>query len=284
MITRVGRGPLVRTRDSLFLITLHAIPAAAIIRGTSSSDWIACVMSYVVIAMSTGVGLHRYFAHRAFRTSRVFQCFLAVLACTSFVDPIGFAGKHRLHHRHADRDADVHSPRQGFWYCWLGSLIDDGYSDREILSMASDWRRFPELMWLHHWFWIPAVALGGVTWWIGGFSMFAMCFCLSRVLLLHLISTVNFFCHFAGTRRFATADASTNNMVVALLTFGEGWHNNHHRHPRSARAGLRWWEIDPVWYVIKLLAWIGLVWNVREAPAPRLAAKDHHHVLWLGSS
>jgi stearoyl-CoA desaturase (delta-9 desaturase) len=262
------RSPLQRWRDALFILTLHAIPAAAVMLGTTRSDWIACAAFYVVAAMGTGIGLHRYFAHRAFRTSRAIQLVLALLACTAFAEPLGFAGKHRLHHRHADTAADVHSPRQGFWFCWLGSLVDEGYTERELLGMAPDLVRFPELVWLHRWFWAPGVALGAATWLVGGFSMFAIGFCLSRVLLLHLVSTVNYFCHSTGTRRFDTRDASTNNLVVALLTFGEGWHNNHHRYPWAARAGFRWWEIDPVWYAIKLLAWLRLVWDVRDAPAP----------------
>jgi stearoyl-CoA desaturase (delta-9 desaturase) len=264
----VVRDPLRRCRDTLFIVALHVIPVAAVMGGTTRGDWIACAVYYVVAAMGTGIGLHRYFAHRAFRTSRAFQFVLAVLACTAFAEPLGFAGKHRLHHRHADTAADVHSPRQGFWFCWLGSLVDEGYTERELLRMTRDFVRFPELVWLRRWFWVPGLALGAATWAGGGFSTFAIGFCLSRVLLLHLVSTVNYFCHSTGTRRYDTRDASTNNALVALLTFGEGWHNNHHRYPWAARAGFRWWELDLVWYVIKVLAWMGLVWNVRDAPAP----------------
>jgi stearoyl-CoA desaturase (delta-9 desaturase) len=110
------------------------------------------------------------------------------------------------------------------------------------------------------------VALGALTWWLGGFSLFAIGFVLSRCLLLNLVSTVNYFGHRAGTRRYATRDASTNHALVALLTFGEGWHNNHHHYPAAARAGFYWWELDPVYYTIRLLAWLGIVWELREVP------------------
>jgi stearoyl-CoA desaturase (Delta-9 desaturase) len=261
-----ARPALLRARDTAFIVALHAVPAVAVVLGTTVRDWVACAVFYVVAAMGTGVGLHRYFAHHAFRTSRTFQFVLAVLAGTAFAEPISFAGKHRLHHRHADTDGDVHSPRQGFWFCWFGSLVDEGYRSDEVLEMARDLARYPELVWLRRWFFMPGVAVGAATWWLGGFSTFAIGFVLSRALLLNLVSTVNFFCHLNGTRRYATGDASTNHALVSLLTFGEGWHNNHHHYPGAARAGFRWWELDPVYYVIRALAWLGLVWDVREVP------------------
>jgi len=262
----VSRPPWLRGRDWLFIASLHAIPIVAIARGTTARDWVTCAVFYVVAAMGTGIGLHRYFAHRAFRTSRAFQLMLGVLACTSFAEPIGFAGKHRLHHRHSDTPSDVHSPRQGWWYCWYASLVDDGRTEREIVDAARDLARYPELRWLRAWFMLPGVALGALTWWLGGFSLFAIGFVLSRCLLLNLVSTVNYFGHLVGQRRYATRDASTNSAVVALLTFGEGWHNNHHYYPASARAGFYWWEVDPVYYAIRLLAWLGIVWDLREVP------------------
>jgi stearoyl-CoA desaturase (delta-9 desaturase) len=224
------------------------------------------VAFYFVGCLGTGVGLHRYFAHHAFHTSRAFQLVLATLACTAFADPIGFAGKHRLHHRHADTDADVHTPRQGFWFCWFGSLLECPERSDQIAAATRDLRRYPELVWLHRWFYVPGIALGAATWLLGGFSLFAIGFMLSRTVMLHLVSAVNFFCHGSGRRRYATPDASTNNALVAFLTFGEGWHNNHHRYPRAARAGLLWWEIDPIHWGIRMLAWCGVIWNVRDLP------------------
>ena len=280
-MTPVARPRWEIGRNTAFIVLLHAIPLVAIVQGPRRVDWLVCVALYVLALIGAGLGLHRYFAHRAFRTSRAFQLVLAVLGCTGFTDPIGFAGKHRLHHQHADREGDVHNPRDGFWFCWYGSLIDEAYPDERIVAMARDWARFPELRWLHRFFALPALAAGALVWWLGGFSMFAIGFCLSRVFLLNASSGVNFFCHRQGGRRFATPDRSTNHVVLALLTLGEGWHNNHHHYPRAARSGLRWWELDPLYYVVRLLAALGLVWDVREVPDPvRQVMPERSH--WRG--
>jgi stearoyl-CoA desaturase (delta-9 desaturase) len=250
----------------LFLIVLHVVPIVAIVRGSSRGDWLACAVLYLTFVVGGGVGLHRYFAHRAFRTSRAFQLALALLGSTAFSEPIGFAARHRVHHRHADTVEDVHAPRQGFWYCWFGSHFERP-GGVDVQHVAADLMRYPELVWLHRWPYVPSAVLGGAIWWIGGFSLFALGFVLSRVLILHAVSAVNFFCHRSGQRPFPTRDASTNNVLIAILTFGEGWHNNHHRFPRAARAGVRLWEVDPIYYVIRLCAALGLVWGVREIPA-----------------
>jgi stearoyl-CoA desaturase (delta-9 desaturase) len=261
-----AKSPGERWRNWLFIGALHALPVAAIVGGTTRADWLAFAVLYPASCVGIGMGLHRYFAHRSFRTSRAFQLALAVFAGTAFTDPIGFAGKHRLHHRHSDTPADVHSPGMGFWSCWFGSLVDDGCDETAVRAMTPDLARYPELVWLRRYFWVPGVAVGALTWCLGGFSMFAVAFCGSRVLMLNLASALNYFCHRLGTRRYATPDRSTNNVLVALLTFGEGWHNNHHHYPASARAGFFWWEIDPFYYAIRLLAWLGIVWDVREVP------------------
>ncbi len=257
-------------RNTAFVIVLHAIPVIAVVRGTRTIDWIACGVLYVLALIGAGLGLHRYFSHRAFETSRAFQLVLGVLACTAFTDPIGFAGKHRLHHHHTDVAGDPHDPADGFWRCWFGSLVNERYPDEAIVAAARDWARYPELRWLHRWFAVPGLAAGALAWWAGGFSMFAIGFCLSRVLLLNASSGVNYFCHRYGTRRFDTRDRSRNNAVLALATLGEGWHNNHHAFPRSARAGLRWWEVDPLYWVVRAFAAVGVVWDVQRASEPPL--------------
>jgi len=273
-MTEAPRSLGLRARGTLSIVVLHVIPLVGIARGTSGRDWLACAGLYLVFVIGGGMGLHRYFAHRAFRTSRGFQLVLALLGSTAFGEPIGFAGKHRLHHRHSDTDVDVHAPRQGFWFCWFGSHLERPERAEDIRRMTADLQRYPELVWLHRWWYVPTLALGSLTWWFGGFALFAVGFVLSRVMIMHAVSAVNYFCHRSGRRAFATRDRSTNNLLVALLTFGEGWHNNHHRFPRAARAGVQWWELDPIYYVIRLCAAMGIVWDVREILPHRLAA--HH--------
>jgi stearoyl-CoA desaturase (delta-9 desaturase) len=259
------------------VLLLHVAPATALVTGARAADWAACAALYLLSSVGVGVGLHRYFAHRSFRTGRAVQLGLGVLAGTAFGDPVGFSGKHRLHHRHADTERDVHSPRRGFWSCWFQSLWDDGLSERDILRVTRDLTCYPELRWLHRFFWLPALATAALTLLLGGYSMFAVGFCLSRMAVIHATSAVNYFGHRSGRRRYATPDDSTNNAWLGVLAFGEGWHNNHHRNPRAARRR-RLVELDLFYCVIRALAWTGL-WDVRglpevSAPLPRPPRRD----------
>lgn len=250
----------------LFVICLHTLALVAIFTGARLIDPLACVGFSLLYAFSLGGCLHRYFAHRAFKTSRAFQFIMCVLAGITFGDPIWFAGKHRIHHKHADTDLDVHSPKQGFWFCWFGSVADEGYSEAEILQHAADLTCYPELVWMHRYYWLTPLAVAGVTYLVGGFSLLAIGYGGSIIVALHLTSAINYVCHKGRNRRYETSDRSTNNFVMALLTFGEGWHNNHHHYPNTARAGFFWWEWDPVYYFLKFLAKMGVVWNLREVP------------------
>jgi len=272
-----------RSRAGFFLALVHIAPLVAILLGTRPADWIAFIILYPVVALSTGIALHRYFAHASFATSRTLQFVMGVVACTTFVDPVSFAGKHRLHHKFSDTARDVHSPEAGFWFCWFGSLIDEGYSDAELLAAARDLMRYPELRWLHDHFMVPGLLVWAALFAVGGFSTFTIGYCLSIVVVLHQTSAVNYFCDRWGYRRYATGDRSRNNVVVALLTFGEGWHNNHHRFPRSARAGVAWWEVDLLYGVIRLLATFGLVWDVVGSSQSVAAQRCTRNVSWSGS-
>ena len=255
-----------RVRSAALIALIHVLPAWAIINGTTEKDWLFFAAIYPFQAIGVGVCLHRYFAHNAFKTSRWFQFVLALFCASTFGDPIRFAGKHRLHHLHTDREDDTHSPRQGFWFSWLGSHIDSRYTDEEICAQVPNLTRYPELMWLHRHSLVPGLALCVIVFLLGGFSAMAVGVLLGAALLIHQSSAVNYFCHRFGRRRFQTDDLSTNNFLVSLLVFGEGWHNNHHRYPVSARAGFCWWEIDMFYWVICLWEAMGLVRDVRRPP------------------
>lgn len=248
----------------LGVIALHSFVITALLIGPSKQDWLVFALIYPWAAIGVGVAMHRYFAHRAFRTSRWFQFSLALMASLSFGNAVFFAGKHRLHHVFSDKEGDVHSPQQGFWQCWFGSIIDCGYSKEKIESRCKDYLRYPELALLYRYAFLPPILLNVILFMVGGFTMMAIGGCLSSVLLLHQSSAVNYFCHFSGTRSFSTDDDSRNNVIVALLTFGEGWHNNHHKFASSARAGMKWWEVDMFYYVICLFEVLGLIWNVKR--------------------
>lgn len=249
-----------------FLVVLHLLPVAAVVRGTTTADWVTFAGVHVALALALGTGLHRYFAHHAFATSRPFQALLGLATCFTFTDPIGFAGKHRIHHRYSDTEHDVHTPEHGWWSCWFGSLANDGLTDTQVLAATPDLARFPELRVLHRWFWVPGILLGAGFYAVGGFSRMAIGYGLALVLLLNLTSAVNYVCHRWGSRRYETRDASRNNWLIAVLTYGEGWHNNHHYYPASARAGFFWWELDVNYWLIRLLAFLGLIWDVRDVP------------------
>jgi stearoyl-CoA desaturase (delta-9 desaturase) len=271
MNARVPTRPFSRSRSgrmqtAALIGLMHLFPAIVLITGPTRQDWILFAVIYPFQAIGVGVCLHRYFAHNAFRTSRWFQFLLALFCASTFGDPVRFAGKHRLHHLHTDREGDTHSPLQGFWFSWLGSHLDSRYSDEEICAQVPNLTRYPELMWLHRHSLLPGLTLCALALVFFGFSGMAIGVLLGAALLLHQSSAVNYICHRFGRRRFDTNDRSTNHFLVSLLVFGEGWHNNHHRYPVSARAGFCWWEIDMFYWVICLLEACGLVWDVKRPP------------------
>jgi stearoyl-CoA desaturase (Delta-9 desaturase) len=261
MVTRFTASALFKL---LGILSLHGIVLLALLNEPEQIDWLVFAAVYPFAAIGVGVSMHRYFAHRAFKTSRWFQFVLAIMAALAFGNAVHFAGKHRLHHKYSDQPGDVHSPKQGLWYSWIGSMLNCGYSAETIEKGARDFLRYPELEWLYRNSLLPALLLNSVLFLVGGFSMMAIGGCLSSVLLLHQSSAVNYFCHLRGYKSYETKDNSRNNFIVAVLTFGEGWHNNHHRYPGSAKAGMRWWEVDMFYWVILLLEAMGLIWDVKR--------------------
>ncbi|MGB0621519.1 MAG: acyl-CoA desaturase [Myxococcota bacterium] len=248
------------------IAAIHATAILGLAFGPERDDWILMACVYPLHVIGIGISLHRYFAHRSFRTSRGFQFFLALCSSLIFGDAVAFAGKHRIHHQRSDTPDDVHTPLHGFWSCWFGSLLDSGYTEEEVLARAKDWQRYPELMWLHRYSRVPGIALIAIAFLFGGVTAAGVGVCLPICIGIHQTSMVNYFTHRSGYQSFETGDRSTNNFWVALLSFGEGWHNNHHHHPQSARAGFRWWEIDPYYWMICAFERMGLVWDVRRPP------------------
>ncbi|GLQ99078.1 acyl-CoA desaturase [Dyella mobilis] len=224
---------------------------------------------------------HRYFSHRAFQTSRAVQFTFAVIgaACVQR-GPLWWAAHHRNHHRHADTQLDPHSPTVfGFLWSHMGWFLTPRAFHTD-LARVPDLSRYPELRWLDRYDTAVPVALAVLLYLVGtllhryapmlgtsGGQMLTWGFFISTVVLFHATVTINSLAHRFGRRRFATRDNSRNNVWLALITFGEGWHNNHHFYPGSARQGFRWWEIDLTWYGLRLLAAIGLVWNLKPVPA-----------------
>jgi stearoyl-CoA desaturase (delta-9 desaturase) len=236
----------------------------------TSALWLLLATFFVRMFAITG-GYHRYFSHRAFRTSRAFQLVLAVLGATATQKgALWWAGHHRIHHKHSDRPGrDVHSPRDGFWYSHQGWIFDGRWDDSP-LDQVRDFAAYPELVWLNRWHIAPPIAMAALLFLFGGASAVVWGYCVSTVLLWHATYSINSLAHRWGTRRYDTSDDSRNNWLLGLLTFGEGWHNNHHHYCTSARQGFRWWEVDLTYYLLRGLAAIGVVWEIREPP---------HHVV-----
>ena len=245
----------------------HLAPLAAFFVTVTWQDWVLCAITYGVRMFCITAGYHRYFAHRAFKTNRVVQFLLAFGGTTAVQKgPLWWASHHRIHHRYTDLDGDVHSPRDGFWWSHVGWILSTRFKDTD-LSAIKDFAAYPELRLLERHQWIGPWSLGAVCFLIGGWGGLVIGFFLSTVLLWHATFLVNSLAHIMGRRRYATADTSRNSFLIALVTGGEGWHNNHHYLPASVRQGFRWWEIDPTWYVLKLMEQLHLVRDLRNPPA-----------------
>jgi stearoyl-CoA desaturase (Delta-9 desaturase) len=233
---------------------------------------LACILCYEIRMFFVTAGYHRYFSHRSFKTSRWFQFVIAWMAMSSSQKGVlWWAAHHRHHHRYSDQEEDLHSPTLfGFWWSHVGWILSDQYNETRF-DYIGDYAKFTELRWLNKYYLLPVVVLGTAMFLCGGWGLFAWGFCLSTVLLWHGTFTINSLSHLFGKRRFPTADTSKNNWLLALVTLGEGWHNNHHYYMASARQGFYWWEVDITYYGLRMLSWLGIVRELRKVPFQVLA-------------
>lgn len=252
-----GRAQLAR----FALLHLAALAVLAVPFRWSLVAWLTG--SYLVRMFGITAGYHRYFSHRSYKLGRSAQLLIAVLAQTSGQKGVlWWAAHHRDHHRHADGDGDIHSPREGFWWAHAGWMLSSRYDAYDARRVA-DFGRYAELVWLDRHHWVPTVLFGALIWSLGGVSAFVWGYLLATVLLYHATFAINSAAHIWGTRRFDTGDDSRNNWWLALVTLGEGWHNNHHYCMSSARQGVRWWEVDATYVGLRLLAAIGVARDLR---------------------
>lgn len=253
--------------DTIPFILVHLAALGAIWSGVTVQALIMMVVLYVVRIFAIGAGYHRYFSHRSFSTSRLFQFVLAFLAQTSAQKSVlWWASKHRNHHLHSDTPEDTHSPRhKGFWYSHLGWMFTRRHEDVDH-EKVKDLARYPELRWLDEYELFPALILGVVCFLIGGWPGLFVGFIWSTIAVYHATFAINSVAHVFGRKRYVTGDDSRNNWILAFFTMGEGWHNNHHAYQSSVRQGFRWWEIDPTYYILKALSWTGLIWDLKTPP------------------
>jgi stearoyl-CoA desaturase (Delta-9 desaturase) len=247
---------------------IHAIAIAGIWQlGWSWAGFGLAWLLYLPRMFFVTGGYHRYFAHRSYKTSRVFQFILALGAqCTTQKGVLWWAAHHRMHHKQSDQPGDLHSVRQsGFWWSHMGWLLSRDLDETD-LSRIKDFAKYPELRFLNTYWYLPVAAVALATYLIGGWYAFVWGFCLCQLFTWHGTFTINSLSHLFGSRRYATTDDSRNNPMLALLTLGEGWHNNHHHYQVAARQGFYWWELDITYAILRMLAFIGLVWDLHGVP------------------
>ncbi len=271
---------------ALPFVAMHLMCIAVLWVGWS---WFAVGVAaalYVLRMFAITAFYHRYFSHKTFKASRLVQGVFAAIGATSVQrGPLWWAAHHRHHHRVTDTAEDPHSPGQhGFWWSHMGwFLTPRGFRTR--WEAIPDLRKFPELRFIDRFDILLPVLLAAGLFALGGWleeaapqlgtsawQLLVWGFFISTVVLFHATVTINSLSHKFGSRRFDTRDDSRNNWMLALLTFGEGWHNNHHFFPGSARQGFRWWEVDLTWYGLKAMSWLGLVRDLKPVPAGLIRA------------
>ena len=251
---------------SMPFLAMHLVPFLAFFTGVRLFDVLLCVGLYYVRMFFISAGYHRYFAHRSYKLGRFMQFVMAFGGATAAQKGgLWWAANHRLHHRYSDHDGDPHSPEDGFWWSHVLWILCKKYHNTRW-DLIPEFARFPELRWLVKWHYIPPTMLGVGVFLVGGWSALFIGFFLSTVLLYHGTFLVNSVAHVVGRRRFVTTDTSRNSALVALFTFGEAWHNNHHYYQASMRNGFYWWEWDPSYYIVKAMSWVGLARDLKFAP------------------
>lgn len=251
----------------LSFLLIHLACLAVFVTGVNTLGLVLCAATYFVRMFAITAGYHRYFAHRTYKTSRAFQFVLACLGCSALQKgPLWWAGHHRHHHRHSDTPQDLHSPHtSSFWWSHVGWIVTRDHDETDW-NAVGDLSRYPELRWLNRYHAVPGVVLAGLCFLIGGWVGLVWGFVVSTVLVYHATFAINSLSHVFGRRRYATGDRSRNNYLLALITLGEGWHNNHHHYQSATNQGFFWWEVDITYSLLRLLGLVGVVWDLRTPP------------------
>ena len=262
-------------RNGARIPLLNAAPFMVVHLACLAVFWVPFRWSYLVVCLALfyvrmfflTAGYHRYFAHRSFKTSRAFQFVMAVMASAAAQKGVlWWAANHRHHHRYSDTEEDLHSPSLfGFWWSHVGWILSDRYNHTQV-ELIRDFYKYPELRWLNRYHLVPPTVLAVGLFLIGGWRLLVWGFFVSTVGLWHTTFSVNSLSHMFGWQRYPTSDTSRNNPLLGLLTMGEGWHNNHHYYMASARQGFFWWEVDLTYYVLRVLSWLRIVWDLRQPP------------------
>jgi fatty-acid desaturase len=252
---------------TLFLLFFHVCAVAALFMFSWNALIVAAVMWWVAGSLGIGIGYHRLLTHRGYKCPKWLEYFLTICGSLALQGgPIGWVATHRLHHQNSDKPGDPHSPNDGSYWSHMGWVITGEAMHNkttELLPYVPELRKDRFHIWISKWHWIPLAVLAIFLFLLGGWPFVMWGIFLRTVFGLHATYLVNSATHMWGSRRFMTSDRSRNNLLVAILSWGEGWHNNHHAHPQSARHGLAWYEFDVNWYGIVVLRALGLAWDVK---------------------
>lgn len=252
--------------QSIPFILMHLVPLGLIWTGISLRAAVLGIVLYFVRMFFITAGYHRYFSHRSYKMGRVMQFIMAFGGSTAAQKGVlWWAAHHRHHHKHSDDEHDVHSPKRGFWWSHVGWIVCVKYNDTRY-DLITDFAKYPELRWLNRNHLLPPTLLAIACLLFAGVEGLLAGFFLSTVVLYHGVFVINSLTHVFGRRRYVTTDTSRNSLILALITLGEGWHNNHHYYQRSTNQGFFWWEIDISYYLLRMLSWVGLVYDIHTPP------------------
>lgn len=249
------------TWGTLLFIIIHLSCLLVFVVPVDTTGIIMLISLFLIRTFSITAGYHRYFAHRSFKTNRLFQFCLAFIGGTCGQKGVlWWVAHHRHHHKHSDTENDIHSAKQeGFYWSHIGWMISREYHAAYNPKLVKDLEKYPELVWLDKFHLFPPLILAVACFAFHGWIGLVWGFLLSTVALYHNTFSVNSVCHMFGRKDFQTGESSRNNWLLALPTLGESWHNNHHRFPMSARSGLKWWQVDITFAVLKILSWLKIV-------------------------
>jgi stearoyl-CoA desaturase (delta-9 desaturase) len=277
-VIELPNGNKMNWPTSLVLVLFHLGAIAALFMFSWRNLLISMALYWITVGWGISLGYHRLHTHRSFKVPLGLEYFFAVCgALTLEGGPIFWVATHRIHHQKSDQPGDPHSPHDGAWWAHMGWILfgETNHNNTRLMSKyAPDLAKHKFYVWLNNWHWVPMVALGAILFAVGGFPLMCWGIFLRVVLGLHATWLVNSATHMWGKRRFSTKDDSRNNWWVALMTFGEGWHNNHHAHPTSARHGLAWYEFDISWITLKLMKAVGVAKQVRVAKVDTILAEE----------
>jgi stearoyl-CoA desaturase (delta-9 desaturase) len=256
----------------ILFVMLHLACFAVFWTGFCWQAAVLCAFMFFTRKFGITGAFHRYFSHRSYKTSRPFQFFLAFLGgAAGQKGALWWAAHHRHHHKHSDTDQDIHSAKlEGFYWSHVGWVLSKEYEEFDP-NAVRDLTKYPELVWLDKYLFVAPFAAGTFSFYVGMFwfhnaMMGLVAYFISTVILYHTTFSINSLCHMFGKRRYETGEESKNSLWLALLTMGEGWHNNHHHYPLSCRQGFFWYEIDITYYILVGLQKLGLVWDLQAPP------------------